>query len=109
MSMAVLQPDSLPDAATIGAPALNGKQSASTSAKRGGQPTTIVEEVPEPSWWRAWLGDFGTGLILAIPLAPLVATILTVIVYISPANPGSWRDVVAGVPVPVMFAGNLVI
>src|SRR5437016_8487900 len=49
-------------------------------------------------WFSSALAHTETGLIIAVPLAPVIATFLTVLMYIDPLAPSVWRDMTSRVP-----------
>jgi hypothetical protein len=60
-------------------------------------------------WFSNALAHAETGLMLAIPLAPVVATFGTVLMYIDPLESSPWRTVSAAVSAIVMFPLNILI
>jgi hypothetical protein len=60
-----------------------------------------------------WLGDLlahiETGLMVALPVAPVIATFLTVVLYIEPVQPAIWQRITGTVPIVLLVPGNIVL
>jgi hypothetical protein len=68
-------------------------------------PTTDFETSLHPSLGRfaCFVAHLETGLMLAIPLAPVVATFLTVLMYIDLPESNIWQTLTSSVPAVVLF------
>src|SRR5205814_1788094 len=75
------------------------------------RPTVPVpgERAVRGGWFSSALAHTETGLIVAVPLAPVIATFLTVLMYIDPLQPSVWRDMTSRVPVILMIPGVLLL
>jgi hypothetical protein len=60
-------------------------------------------------WFSGLLAHLETGLVVALPVAPVIATFLTVVLYIDPLQPAVWRQITASVPMVLMVPGNIVL
>ena len=85
------------------------------SSKRNGQhPAALVPGEPRETASRGDrisnpLAHVETGMLVALPLAPVVATFVTVLMYIDPLESTTWRTVSASVPAVLMFPLNLLV
>jgi hypothetical protein len=60
-------------------------------------------------WFGSLLAHIETGLMIALPIAPVIATFLTVVLYIDPLQPFVWQQITASVPIVLMVPGNLLL
>jgi hypothetical protein len=87
-------------AANVSAPNRNGH---STDAI----PTYVAARTASAGWFSSGLAHLQTGLLLATPLAPVVATFATVLLYIEPREPSTWRTLTGAVPAIALFPLNI--
>src|SRR6185437_12927691 len=46
---------------------------------------------------------------IALPVAPVIATFLTVVLYIDPVQPAVWQRITANVPMVLLVPGNILL
>jgi hypothetical protein len=60
-------------------------------------------------WLSSLLAHVETGMMVALPIAPVIATFLTVVLYIDPLEPAVWHSLTAAIPMVVMVPGNILL
>jgi len=61
------------------------------------------------SWFASLLAHVETGMIVALPIAPVIATFLTVVLYIDPLEPAVWHTLTGSIPLVLMVPGNMLL
>src|SRR5690242_9318745 len=72
-------------------------------------PTDIQTRMYRSGWLGSALAHIETGFLVAIPIAPVIATFGTVLLYIDPLETSTWRIMSASVPAVLLFPLNLLV
>jgi hypothetical protein len=93
----------------------DGAAAPSDHTRRNGHHTPeLIWPHPQPrpgrwTWFTSLLAHIETGLMVALPVAPVIATFLTVVVYIDPLQPAAWRQITTSIPLVLMVPGNILL
>lgn len=60
-------------------------------------------------WFTSLLAHVETGMMVALPIAPVIATFFTVVLYIDPLEPAVWHTLTASMPLVLMVPGNILL
>jgi hypothetical protein len=72
-------------------------------------PTDITGRRYGRGWFASGLVHIETGFLVAIPIAPVIATFGTVLLYIDPLETSTWRVISAAIPPVLLFPLNLLV
>jgi hypothetical protein len=87
----------------------NGHASATAPGQEASHQLVGKPRVERMGRFASALAHAETGLIIAVPLAPVIATFTTVLMYVDPLDPSLWRQATTFVPSMIMLPLNLVL